>query len=143
MRRFRFRLEAVLRWRRSQFELEQARLHQLLAEREIILQRIRQLERRRQAEEALLRRAEASGAELAALDQFRQAVRRERAGLEKALLECDRRVAAQRERVLAARRAVQVLEQLRQRRRLAWEAELSKEEETLAAETHLAQWTRG
>lgn len=143
MKRFVFRLESVLRWRRSQFEHEQNRLRELAAERDRIRLRLRELdEDRRRQEHELLASGVLSGAELSALDAWRQRQRAERERCEQALGEAERRVAEQRERLLAARRRLRLLEKLKERRYAEWQAEADREMEALAAECHLARWGR-
>jgi len=143
MKRFAFRLETVLRWRRSQFDLEQSKLHKLVGEREVLRARIHELEGvRAAAEQAVLKAGEVRGEELAALEAYRRALAAQRANLQKALVACEEKIKAQRERVLEARRNVRLLEALKQRQRLAWEAELNRELEALAAEAYLGRWGR-
>lgn len=144
MRRFVFRLESVLRWRRSRFELEQNRLRELAAERDRIRLRLRRLEeQRRRLEGELLASGTLSGAELAALEAWRLRQRVERARCEQALAEAERRVEAQREQALEARRRLRLLERLKERRYAEWQTEADREAEALAAECHLARRGRG
>ncbi|MCS7315020.1 MAG: flagellar FliJ family protein [Bryobacterales bacterium] len=143
MKRFVFRLEPVLRWRRGQLELEQNRLRELAAERDRIRMRLRELEQhRREQESQLLSRDALSGAELAALEAWRLRQRAERERCQQALLEAERRLAEQRERVLEARRRVRLLEKLRERRYGEWQAEVERQVENLAAESHLGRLGR-
>lgn len=143
MKRFRFSLESVLRWRRNRLEQEQLRLQGLLAERATIQQRIRDCEsQRRQAEQTVLRAALIQPQELAALEAYRRWLRQQRARLEQAASDCEARIAAQREVVLEARRELRLIEKLKERRLTEWEAEAARELEGLAAETYLAQWGR-
>lgn len=143
MKRFVFRLESVLRWRRSLFEQEQNRLHALVAERDAILLRLKELEELRQrAEQALLEAPAVTGSELAALEAYRRRLNLERARKQQELTDCEARIEAQRQRVLEAQRRVRLLERLRERRFSEWEAELNRELEALAAESYLARWKR-
>jgi flagellar export protein FliJ len=143
VKRFVFRLESVLRWRRSLFEQEQNRLHALVAERDAILLRLKELEELRQrAEQALLEAPAVTGSELAALEAYRRRLNLERARKQQELTDCEARIEAQRQRVLEAQRRVRLLERLRERRFSEWEAELNRELEALAAESYLARWKR-
>lgn len=143
MKRFRFSLETVLRWRRSRLEQEQSRLQSLLAERAAIQERIRRCEtERREAEQLVLGAALIQPQELAALDTFCRWLTQERDRLEQAAADCESRIAAQREVVLEAQRKVRLIEKLKERRLAEWEAEAVRELEALAAETYLAQWGR-
>jgi flagellar export protein FliJ len=144
VKRFVFRLESVLRWRRSLFEQEQNRLHALVAERDAILLRLKELEELRQrAEQALLEAPAVTGSELTALEAYRRRLNLERARKQQELTDCEARIEAQRQRVLEAQRRVRLLERLRERRFSEWEAELNRELEALAAESYLARWKRG
>jgi flagellar export protein FliJ len=144
VKRFVFRLESVLRWRRSLFEQEQNRLRALVAERDAILLRLKELEELRQrAEQALLEAPAVTGSELAALEAYRRRLNLERARKQQELTDCEPRIEAQRQRVLEAQRRVRLLERLRERRFSEWEAELNRELEALAAESYLARWKRG
>jgi flagellar FliJ protein len=143
VKRFVFRLESVLRWRRSLFEQEQNRLRALVAERDAILLRLKELEELRQrAEQALLEAPAVTGSELAALEAYRRRLNLERARKQQELTDCEARIEAQRQRVLEAQRRVRLLERLRERRFSEWEAELNRELEALAAESYLARWKR-
>ena len=144
MKRFVFRLESVLRWRRSLFGQEHNRLRALVAERDAILLRLKELEELRQrAEQALLEAPAVTGSELAALEAYRRRLNLERARKQQELADCEPRIEAQRQRVLEAQRRVRLLERLRERRFSEWEAELNRELEALAAESYLARWKRG
>jgi len=144
VKRFVFRLESVLRWRRSLFGQEHNRLRALVAERDAILLRLKELEELRQrAEQALLEAPAVTGSELAALEAYRRRLNLERARKQQELADCEPRIEAQRQRVLEAQRRVRLLERLRERRFSEWEAELNRELEALAAESYLARWKRG
>lgn len=144
MKRFVFRLESVLRWRRSRFELEQNRLRELTAEHDRIRLRLRALEEEQHRQESeLLSSGVLSGAELAALEAWRLRQRAERERCRRALRELERGLAQQRERMLEARRQLRLLETLKERRYAEWEAEATRETEALAAECHLARLRRG
>ena len=144
MKRFVFRLESVLRWRRSLFEQEQNRLRGLVAERDAILLRLKEIEELRQrAGQALLEAPALTGGELAALEAYRRRLGLERVRRQQELADCEARIEAHRQRVLEARRRVRLLERLRERRFAEWEAELNRELEALAAESYLARWKRG
>jgi flagellar FliJ protein len=143
MKRFLFALEGALRWRQRRLEQEESRLRSLAAERDALRERIRQIgEARRGAERELLGQASIPAEDLAALEAYRLRLARERARLEQAEADCEGRLAAQRERVLEARRDVRVIEKLRERRLAEWQAEADRELEGLAAEVFLARWGR-
>jgi flagellar export protein FliJ len=139
MTSFRFRLEKVLAWRRTQLELEEAKFQQRTRE-------VQELERERARIEAAGIRAEVevrgwsplAGSDLAALANYRQYV----AGQEKQMTlhreEAHQHAEAQQRAMIEARRRCQLLERLRERRLAEWRAEADKELEQLAAESYLA-----
>ncbi|HEV2199718.1 MAG TPA: hypothetical protein VGR73_07845 [Bryobacteraceae bacterium] len=147
MKRFTFSLERVLGWRRIEARLEELRAEQLHAELRAIEASREDLRIERETTAAEVRAAgSATGAELAALDNFRRHVDRERSRLERQRVECEKRSAAQNSVLTAKRRDVKILEHLRERRKAAWTAALDRETEQQAAETFLSRWglrTRG
>lgn len=143
MRRFQFRLERVLGWRRTQLELEEYRLRQLSAEMERIRSEEARLAAERTREEhQLLGRDQCAGEDLAAHSAYLEALRRQGKQLEQRRQEQERRIAAQHERVMEARRNCRLLERLRARAWNTWQAQADRETEALAAEAHLAGWQR-
>lgn len=143
MKRFAFPLEGALRWRQRRLELQESRLRSLAAERDAIRERIGQIgQARRRAEQELLGQASIRAEELAALEAYRLRLARERVRLQQAETDCEGRLAAQRERVLEARRDVRLIEKLKERRLAEWQAEADRELEALAAEVFLARWGR-
>jgi flagellar export protein FliJ len=143
MQRFRFRLESVLAWRRLHLELEETKLQRLFEElRRVDLAGQRLDAEKAQEERAVLYAASVEARELAALESYRQHVRREKERLRKERADCQARVAAQRGLVLKAERDVRLLEKLREKRLGEWQAAADKEQEALASELFLAQWHR-
>lgn len=144
MKRFRFRLESVLKWRALQLELEEARLQDLFAE-------LRKLGARREAlaagragsERAVLTLAVIEAQQLQALDAHRRWVTAERERLARQESACTARIASQRERVRKAEQNLRLFEKVKQRRLADWSRGLDKEYETLAAEGFLVRWQRG
>lgn len=140
MKRFEFRLERVMEWRRTRLEIEITELGRLTGEAQAIDRRRQQVEAEREAaERSLVGSASVEAQQLAALDSFRTWAHHERDRLLRLRAECEERIAAQRQKVLEARRDCRLLERLREKRLSEWEAEFSRELENLAGELYLAR----
>lgn len=143
MKPFQFPLAKVLQWRRTQLELEQARLRRQAAE-------LAGLDRMRAELEAAAVRSEVqvrqqtivAGRDLAALGGFRLYVQSEQRILAKRRMESQRQLEAQQQVLLEARRRCRLLERLEERRSEEWRRELDRELEQFAAEAHLAGLVR-
>lgn len=142
MKRFEFRLEAVLRWRLSELESEQARLQNLFAELAAIRTSIDELDAAQTPERTTVHSPAATPGERVALDCWIRWARAERDSRIAKAADCERRIAGQRARVVEARRKAELLEKLRERRRSEWTAELGRELEAVAAEAYAAKWHR-
>lgn len=141
MKRFRFPLERLLNYRRSRLAAEQARLDRLIAEQTSIERSRAALEREeRLASESLRALPVLSSDHLAAVAAFRRFAAEEVVRLAAEAAAAASRVAAQRESVLSARREVEVLEKLRERRLHDWRRELDQETERQTAELVVARW---
>ncbi len=143
MKAFRFPLERVLAWRRTQVDLEEARMRQhasAVAE----LDRLRaQLDSEALAAETDLRgRSTLAGEDLAALGSFRAYVRTQGERIAKHRADRERQLAAQQKILVEARRKCRLLERLRERRFQEWQEQSDREVENLAAESHLARLAR-
>lgn len=144
MRRFRFPLETVRRWRESQLELEESRLQALFGELRWIEGRLKELaEAKAAAEREVLSAPVVEAQQLVALEAYRLHLEAEQERLRRQEADCARRIAVQRERVLEAERRLQLIEKLKGRHRAEWEFEFHREEEALATEVFLARWRRG
>ncbi|HEV2445724.1 MAG TPA: hypothetical protein VGS58_07370 [Candidatus Sulfopaludibacter sp.] len=143
MSRFRFPLERVLAWRRTQLEIEEARYQQKLAA-------VAALDRQRAEMEAAGIQAEVqvrawkavSGEDLAALAEFRQSVRTREKQIAARRAEAAKTADAQLAAMLEARRRCRLLERLKERRQAEWQAADRRALEELAAESYLARWNR-
>jgi hypothetical protein len=142
MRRFEFRLDAALRWRRSQLDMEEARLRNLFAELAAIQTGIADLDAAQAPERTSVHSPDATPGERAALDAWLRWSRAERGRLLARVADCERRITEQRARVLEARRASELLGKLRTRKLTEWTAELNKDIEQIAAEAYTAKWSR-
>ena len=143
MKRFEFRLERVLNWRRSRLDLETAALGRLHASAQAIDLRRQELETERSAAaRSLVTAGSVDAQQLAALDAFRGWVRQERERLARERAACERKIEEQRRIAVEAQRSLRLLERLRERRWTEWETEFARELDGLAGELHLARLTR-
>jgi flagellar export protein FliJ len=143
VRAFHFNLDRVREWRTRQLELEEAGLQQLLAEKASLKARAAALEREREAaRQAVAQQGSATGQDLGALDAFFRYVAMERQKLAAAQTACERRICVQQQQVIVARRRVEVIERLREKRLADWRAGFDREQENLAAELFLAKWKK-
>jgi len=141
MNAFRFPLEKVLDWRRSELGVAEAKLQQLAAAVAAVDRARAELDAAGIREEALVRKwSPLSGSDLAALGGFRLHVRKRHAELAAERAACVGRLAAGRGAVLEARRRLRLLERLKARRWEAWRLARDKELEEMASESHLARW---
>lgn len=142
MKRFRFPLQRLLNYRRSRLAGEQARLDHLLAEQVRLEERRAALGREERTVAESIRRLPVLTAEqLTAVACYRRYAASELARLASESALAAARVAAQREAVLSARREVEVLEKLRERRHEGWRRELDQETERQTAELVVARWS--
>jgi flagellar biosynthesis chaperone FliJ len=139
---FQFSLERILSWRRTEHRLAEAKLMELTG----ALERVRR-EKGELADEAAsaaaLRPERASGAELAATVDYREHLTRQMRQLETVERSCLEKVEQQRQRVMAADRARQLLEDRREREREEWQAGERRLVDQEADEFFLSRWTPG
>lgn len=141
VKKFSFPLEKLRLWRQRQFEAEVVRLGQYQAEQESL--RLRRLALLREEElvlQAVRDLPSPSPESMQAADNFRHWCVRESARLDASEREAARRVAAQREVVLEARRGVEALQHLKDRRLKEWRAAADKETEEIVADLVAARW---
>jgi hypothetical protein len=137
MKRFRFRLERALAWRRTQSQLEESKLERLYAELRSLSARSETLARERdQAGRELLKSGAATGVELTFLDSFRGAADAELARLAAEGAQTRRKIATQISAVTARRRDVRILENLRDRQFATWRAGFERWIDQQASESH-------
>ena len=140
MRRFTFSLDRVLQWRSTQARLEESLLEALHAElRELNAGRTRLESEAGAAAAVVFQSGGASGAELATLGAFRQACALRLARLDQVREQSTARIARQTEAALERRRAVRLLERLKERRLEEWKRTADRELELEAAEAWLAR----
>lgn len=141
MKKFRFPLEKLLNYRRARLMAEQAKLERMLAERQILCERRQALEREdRMIRENLLKLPVLTSAELEAAAAFRRFAETEVAHLISLEGELASRLERQRKALLAARRDVEVLEQLRERKYEDWRREIDRALESQIADLVVARW---
>jgi len=144
MKPFRFPLQKVLEWRRTQLELQEAACKRQAAE-------VAALDRAREALRVTAARAESelrgrnsvSGSDLAALAGFREQVKKRDRLLAAQRAEAQKKLEQEQLALLEARRRCRLLERLEERRRREWAAETDRKLEETAAESYLARWVRG
>src|SRR5581483_12514147 len=135
-------LETAREWRLRQLEVEEGRLRELFAERDLTRARSRALAEELEKEEMLAVTGAVVAEQLVALDAFRAHVREVQSRLALELRNCDQRIAAQKKQILEARRHYELLERLREKALLEWRAAHSREQEQIAAELYLARLAR-
>ena len=141
MKSFHFSLEKVLEWRRIELNLEEARCKTQSAE-------LAELDRQRAEIEASGIRAEVQvrawnpvgSGDLTALGSFRLRVRTEEAEIARRREASAQKLAAQKQKMLEARRRCRLLERLKERHLAEWTAARDHELEEIAAESYLARW---
>jgi len=143
MNAFRFRLEQVLAWRRTQFELAEIEFRREAAA-------LAELDRASAELEAGAIRAEVevrewrpmAGRDLSALGGFRLHVERRVKALAAQRAEQARKLAEREQAMREARRRLRLLERLRERRLEEWQSASARELEQIAAESYLARFAR-
>jgi flagellar export protein FliJ len=141
---FRFSLEKALDLRRSQLQLEEARFQkQAAALLELDRTRDGLRDSRAKAEAQVRDGGSVPGCDLAALGAFRLHVQAKEKDLAQRRVEGEKKLEECRTTMLEARRRCRLMERLKERRKVEWDAARSRELEELAAESFLAQWNRG
>ena len=143
MKNFRFSLDKVMSWRRTELQREEQRLAPLVAE----LGRLEGARNqngtaRDRADTDLVAANSVYGSELAALDGYRVRLEKDRIAIELQRAKCEGLASGQRARVLDAHRRVRLLEKLRARQFEQWRTAWQREVENFASETFLSRWGR-
>ncbi len=143
MSTFRFRLDKVLAWYREQCQMEENRVAACVAAVSAVKTVIVKLqtERLRVEREIVSQRAIAAS-DLAAWGVYRLRVRTQELDLQQDLERQEKALREQRARLLAARRRVQLLEKLRERRLAEHTYQVERELERLGSELYLSSWIR-
>ena len=142
MKRFTFPLETARQWRNRQAEIQEMRLQQLVAEKQNIEDRRVALDEELDRERRRIGDGAIDVQRLASLDRYATFVTRDQHRLAAARADCERRIEAQRAVLMEARRAFQLIERLKEKALIEWQAAGAKEQEELAAELFLARRAR-
>ena len=141
MKRFRFPLDSVLRWRESALEQEEQKLQSLRAEEQRILRAIEQARSEGiAAEQSIRERREIVSTDLRSLAAFRLHLEQRLKTLAQRRIDQAGLVEQQRRAVLEAERRFQLMVKLRERRLAEWQYEAARENETFSQETFLGRW---
>jgi hypothetical protein len=143
VKRFSFRLDRILAWRRLQRDEEELSLQKLLGERDLLASKeIAIREEREKSEHALAHALHFDAQFVATLPYWQQRIKALLAQTAADVVKIEARVTEQRTKLREAERKVQLLERLRGQRLEDWKSEVSREEEAFAAETFLARGAR-
>jgi flagellar export protein FliJ len=140
---FRFPLEKVLDWRRTQLDLAETMFKRQAAALAGLDRECAELEAVGIRTEIQVRQwRPVSGGDLAALSGFRLHLKMREKRLAAGRTECRKELASRQNAMLEARRRLRLLERLKERRLAQWRAACDREMEEHAAESYLAQWPR-
>lgn len=137
MKRFSFPLERVLVYRRSQADLEKAKLAAL--ETQLSELRRQQME----LQDAFRNEVAQVGANpqaRAELGRYRMVVETQSMRLAKRFSEIQAQVLAQRDQYIKANQAAEVLVKVKDKQKKSWEHEMQKELDSLAMDSYLSRW---
>ena len=142
MQPFRFPLEKVLNWYRTQYQIEEARLAECAALLNATSQSIAALRAERAAtEHELIALATISARELAALEVFRLYSKKRESELQVEWQRLEQTTNDQRLKTLQAQCRVKLLGKLRERAQSTHTYAENRELESLASETYIARWS--
>ena len=143
MKSFHFSLQRVLEWRSLQVRTEEEKLATIQNKLAQVVERENALVAAQlSAEMHLLGQQSAEGSEFRALAAFQLRIRSERVALSESRQKFEEQVAEQRKRLLKARRDAKVLENLKDRRKVAWTYLSDRELENTAFESYISSWVR-
>jgi flagellar protein FliJ len=143
MKAFKFRLDRALQLRERQLKTEEAALEDLFNRREQMTAEMKALDvSLQQARVSIQSQQFVHPSELISLDRYNGRVDRERKEWQLKIAAQDALIEKQKAKVVEARGAVRLLEKLRDKRKLEWQAEGDKEMEELATDFSAAQWLR-
>jgi flagellar export protein FliJ len=141
MKRFAFRLERLLQWRRKEFDQEQERLRSLQTEWQSLADACRQVaDDQALALQQASRLAILTAEEIRLLEQWRLYAVREIRRLETCMAEIQVRIEDQKSRLLEAHRRMQSLEKLRESQLEEWRTAGAKAEEASVEELVVSRW---
>ncbi|WP_031500657.1 hypothetical protein [Bryobacter aggregatus] len=137
MKRFAFRLERILSYRRAMADLEHARLQRI--ENEVASRRAN-LERLNVDFAMEVARASPDSPSRAELGRYRRFVEAERIRLRTRIAEKEVELRQQREIYNRANQGAEVLNKVKLKQKKIWESELQKELDSLAMDSYLSRW---
>ncbi len=143
MKSFRFPLQKVLDWRRTQLEMEELAFRQKSAEMTRLENASAQMTASGNTAERQVRAWNpVAGGDLSALGSFRLHVKMKETELALSRETCRKELAKREQLMLEAKRRLRLLELLKEKRLAEWSAEQDRELEALASEAFLAKWKR-
>lgn len=143
MKTFRFPLQRVLEWRALQLRVEEEKLAGLQQQRASLLHlREKLASARNRSESHLFASGAAAGSDLQSWALYQARLARQQEILKAQIVQCEKLIAEQRQRLLKARTDHRVLEKLKERRWRQWLYLNDREVEETAAEVYLARWGR-
>jgi len=144
MRKFHFPLDRVLEWRRTEARIEESKLERLHAEMRAIEKResMLALERSR-SEKALTEGTPIDGSEFGRIESFRRYLSFEGVRVARLRAGCRNRIADQTKKVAVKRLEIRLLERLREKKVIQWEADFSREIDQQAADSFIARCRPG
>ena len=143
MKTFRFPLQRVLEWRALQLRLEEEKLAGLQQHLASLLEMREKLAaERNRSESHLFASGAAAGSELQSWALYQARLAKQQELLATQLVQCEKLVLEQSQRLLKARTDHRVLERLKERRWRQWVYLNDREVEDTAAEVYLSKWNR-
>jgi len=143
MKTFRFPLQRVLEWRALQLRVEEEKLEGLQQQLTHLLQLREKLAAERNRSQAhLFASGTAAGSDLQTWALYQARLVKQQELLKTQLLQCEKLILEQRQRLMKARTDHRVLERLKERRWRQWVYLNDRELEDSAAEAYLSRWSR-
>lgn len=143
MKIFRFPLQRVLEWRALQLRVEEEKLAGLQQQLASLLQlREKLATERSRSESHLFASGTAAGSDLQSWALYQARLVKQQEVLKAQLLQCEKLILEQRQRLMKARTDHRVLERLKERRWKQWVSLNDREVEDTANEVYLAKWAR-
>ncbi len=143
MKAFTFPLQRVLDWRALQVRTEEEKLSTIQNKlAEVIRRENALIVAELNAGAKLLGQASTEGSEFRALAAFQLRLRHEKLSLLASRKKYEELLAEQRKRVLQARKECKTVENLKHRRKAAWNYLHDRELENTAAESFISKWVR-
>lgn len=139
MKAFHFHLDQALRWRATQVQLEKTRLSVAAGQLRQIREEIATREREVSAGSMQLSAAPQTGEALTHWASFMDRSRRQLTDLNSRAAQAEKALATQAQCLLEANRRMRLLDNLKQRQLSGWRADLNRELEAFAAESHLVR----